>query len=260
MRYLFDPDVVHACALAGLGKSKPAMFDAVADALDASYPGRVDRTQPWIFSIAGGAMIQMKIYYASLLEYLMIWGTPIGSEGHSGRHAVAFWDTVIDGETWYYAEGQFEKRVYRPGDRIFVNRNQARGMNFTDGVWAVEYARGPLPLSLPFGLADELLSTLDFATAGQTLGVYLSLLGHHWRQPAAGGSPPALVGKAVGAVLRSAGDAVTRWLRPAEPSDAIPSGATGTSPGSRSTPGPRLSVAGGTAVSRKPPDDSIVRG
>jgi C-8 sterol isomerase len=98
MEYLFDPDAVHECALTGLGKPKPAMFDVIADALEARYPGRIDRTQPWIFSNAGGAMIQMKLYYASIFEYLMIWGTPIGSEGHSGRHAVGFWDTVVDGE------------------------------------------------------------------------------------------------------------------------------------------------------------------
>jgi ERG2 and Sigma1 receptor like protein len=257
MRFLFDPDVVHACALAGLGKPKPVMFDAVADALEASYPGRIDRSQPWIYSIAGGAMIQMKIHYASIFEYLMIWGTPIGSEGHSGRHAVAFWDTVLDGEAWYYAEGQFEKRVHRPGDRIFVGRNQARGMRFTDGLWAVEYARGPLPLSLPFGLADEILSTLDFATAGQTLGVYLSLLGHHWRQPDADGSSPSVAARAAGALLRSAGDAVTRLLRPAEPSDVIPPGATGPTPAPST--GPRLTVAGGTAASRPQPEGSSHR-
>jgi hypothetical protein len=30
----------------------------------------------------------MKLYYASLNEYIMIWGTPIGSEGHSGSSAM----------------------------------------------------------------------------------------------------------------------------------------------------------------------------
>ncbi len=51
-------------------------------------------------------MIQMKLYDASLSEYIMIGGTPIGSEGHSGRHAVGFWDTVIDGEMWHYGARQ----------------------------------------------------------------------------------------------------------------------------------------------------------
>ena len=145
-KYLFDPDVVHECAMQCLGKPKPEMFDVFAQALAARHPNILDFSQPWIYSIAGGAMIQMKLYYASLNEYIMIWGTPIGSEGHSGRHFAGFWDTVIDGETWYYGEGQFEKSVYLPGDRIYVGPGQARAMNFTNGVWAVEYARGLLPL------------------------------------------------------------------------------------------------------------------
>ena len=131
MKYVFDPDVVHKCGLAGLGLKKPEMFDAVAKALETRYPGHIDFTQPWIYSIAGGAMIQMKLYFASVMEYIMIWGTPIGSEGHSGRHHVGFWDTVLDGEAWYYGEGEFERTVYKPGDRIWVGPRQSRGMNFT---------------------------------------------------------------------------------------------------------------------------------
>src|SRR5208283_4178739 len=183
-RYIFDPEVIDECAMACLGHRKPEMFDVFARAVEESYPGHIDNSQPWIYSIAGGAMIQMKLYFASLHEYVMIWGTPIGSEGHSGRHRVAFWDTVIDGETWYFAEGQFEKRIYCPGDRIFVGKGQACGMNFTDGVWAVEYARGPLLLSMPFGLADELFSALDLSTAVQTLSMYTSLIGRHWANKA----------------------------------------------------------------------------
>lgn len=250
MDYLFDPDVIHECALAGIGKPKPAMFDAIADAMEARYPGRIDRSQPWLYSIAGGAMIQMKLYYASVFEYLMIWGTPIGSEGHSGRHAVGFWDTVIDGETWYYAEGQFEKRVYRPGDRIWVGPGQARAMNFTDGVWAVEYARGPLPLSVPFGLADEILSTLDFATAGLTLGIYTSLIARHWSLPLPDGRPSPLPRRALAALLGTIGPAVTRLCQPAPPSDEIPRGdGRGTARASLPTPMSRQPPARARAAS-----------
>src|SRR5262245_60938708 len=223
MALIFDPDVVHKCAMAALDKPKPAMFDAFAQAMEEEYPGRLDFDQPWIFSNAGGAMIQMKLYYASIFEYIMIWGTPIGSEGHSGRHAVGFWDTVIDGEMWYYAEGQFEKRVYRPGDVVYVGPNQARAMNFTTGVWATEYARGPLPLSIPFGLGDELLSTLDFATAAQTLAQYTALVGRDWQQPGTNGRGPSLLGSTVGGLLEKAGQLGTWLLRPPEPDDTIPS-------------------------------------
>jgi hypothetical protein len=224
IQYIFDPEVIHECALKGLGKPKPDMFEAIADAFEDSYPGHIDLAQPWIYSIAGGAMIQMKLYFASIFEYLMIWGTPIGSEGHSGRHKVGFWDTVIDGETWYYAEGQFEKRIYKPGDRIYVGPGQARGMNFTNGVWAVEYARGPLPLSMPFGLADEFLSTLDFATAGQTLGIYMDLVARHWRnKDAPGDSAIKAIKKIAGKIPGYLGPLITGLCTPAPPNDEIPS-------------------------------------
>lgn len=226
MAFVFDPDVVHKCAMASLGRPKPEMFDVFAAAMEEAYPGRLDLSHPWIFSNAGGAMIQMKLYYASIFEYIMIWGTPIGSEGHSGRHAVGFWDTVIDGEMWYYGEGQFDKRVYTPGDRVYVGPNQARAMNFTTGVWAVEYARGPLPLSIPFGVADELVSTLDFATAAQTLAQYTALVGRHWSLPhAEGGAPSFLRGK-VGGLLETTGKLASWFLRPPDPDDTIPSPGT----------------------------------
>jgi C-8 sterol isomerase len=212
--YIFDPDVVHECAMRSIGKPKPAMFDAFADAMEVHYPGVLDRTQPWLYSIAGGAMIQMKLYYASIHEYIMIWGTPIGSEGHSGRHRVGFWDTVIDGECWYFAEGEFEKRIYKPGDRIYVGPGQACGMNFTNGVWAVEYERGPLPTSIPFGLADELLSCIDVQTAAQTLSLYTDLCCQHFGRTL--GDTPA-VGPAIKlgtSLVSGAARAVTEWLKP----------------------------------------------
>jgi C-8 sterol isomerase len=215
--FVFDPDVVHECAMQSLGKPKPAMFDAFADAMEEKYPGVLDRGQPWIYSIAGGAMIQMKLYFASIYEYIMIWGTPIGSEGHSGRHRVGFWDTVIDGETWYYAEGEFEKRIYRPGDRIYVGPGQTCGMNFTDGVWAVEYARGPLPTSFPFGLADVLVSTLDVKTAVQTLTLYTDLVSQHFGRTL--GATPGLgpVARVLTGAVAGAARKVTHWLEAPAP-------------------------------------------
>ena len=42
MAHVFDPDIVHECSLASLGKPKPMMFDAFADfytRLAADYEG-----------------------------------------------------------------------------------------------------------------------------------------------------------------------------------------------------------------------------
>jgi hypothetical protein len=212
---IFDPDVVHQCAMKCLGHSKPKMFDVFGDAMESAYPGVLDHGQPWLYSIAGGAMIQMKLYYASISEYIMIWGTPIGSEGHSGRHMAGFWDTVIDGETWYYGEGQFEKSVYKPGDRIYVGPGQARAMNFTDGVWAVEYARGFIPYSMPFGVMDELLSCNDWVTAVQTLSLYTDLVSQAVKQRHRRLEKPL-------ALVSGVARALTERLRPPPEVPAIP--------------------------------------
>ena len=205
--YVFSPKVVDECAKQAIGLPKPAMFDAFAKALDAQYPGVLDMTQPWIYSIAGGAMIQMKLYYASPTEYIMIWGTPIGSEGHSGRHFAGFWDTVIDGEMHYFAEGEFTQHVYKPGDFVYVGPGQARAMNFTDGVWAVEYCRGFIPASIPFGVASEIFVCWDFLTAAQTITLYTDLM-----MQSVGRKVPALR-KFTGVIGALAGRA-TRALQP----------------------------------------------
>jgi hypothetical protein len=225
MQYVFDPEVVHECTLRALGKPKPEMFDVFADAMAEHYPSHIQRDLPWLYSNAGGAMIQMKLYFISLMEYIMIWGTPIGSEGHSGRHAVGFWDTVLDGEMWYYAEGVFERKEFKPGDRVYVGPGDAVGMNFTNGVWAVEYMRGPLPLSLPFGLADALFSTVDALTAGQTLAVYAAGLGRHWRNPNAPGSPLLKPLKRLAGLVPSlVGPPLTKLLTPRHWDNTIPRG------------------------------------
>jgi hypothetical protein len=77
---------------------------------------------------------------------------------------------------WYYGEGEFEKKIYKPGDRVYVGPGQSRAMNFTDGVWAVEYARGFLPASMPFGTVSEYFICFDLIAATQTWSLYTDLV------------------------------------------------------------------------------------
>ena len=174
--YVFDPQVLHEISLKHLGLPLDEKFAALIAGLSERYPGEIDASKPWIFNNAGGVMLEMKLLHASATEYVMIWGTPIGSEGHTGRHLAEFYDTVLDGEAWYYQEGQFTRDVYTPGDHIFVGKGQSAGMHYPDHVWMLEYARGVLPSLLPFGMADGLLSTMDFKTVAQTVFIYFSLL------------------------------------------------------------------------------------
>jgi C-8 sterol isomerase len=79
---------------------------------------------------------------------------------------------LLDGEMWYYAAGQTEKTVYRPGDTIYLGKGEAKCYRIVDHAWILEYARGPIPTMLPFGLADSLFSTLDYKTVFRTFRIY----------------------------------------------------------------------------------------
>lgn len=176
-KYVFDPVVIHEISKKHLSDQPlEQMFANIAAELAEHYPGAIDTSQPWVYNNAGGVMLQMKLYHASLTEYIMIWGTPIGSEGHTGRHLAEFYDTVLDGEAWYYTEGQLTRDEYKPGDHVFVGKGESAGMHYPDHVWMIEYARGSMLALFPFGLADGIFSTLDYKTIIQTLIIYFTLL------------------------------------------------------------------------------------
>ena len=90
MAHVFDPKVLAEIAKLGIGLPHEKMFQVVADELHRRYP---EHTQPkitWIFNNAGGAMGQMALLHASITEYILLYGTAIGTEGpprgrwHSG--------------------------------------------------------------------------------------------------------------------------------------------------------------------------------
>lgn len=173
MPYIFDPVHLQAAARTGIGLPHPQMFDAITQALELRYPGRIAPETEWLFNNAGGAMGMMNILYASLTEYLMFFGSPIGTGGHSGRyHFVEDFAMVIDGEFWYAIEGRTQREVYRPGGVCHLRKGEARSYRIPENGWILEYARGYIPTMLPFGFAEVITSTLDWRLALRTLKVY----------------------------------------------------------------------------------------
>ena len=174
MGFAFDPQILGRCAAAGVGKgSKEEAFDAVTEALARAYPDHIyTGPRDWVMNNAGGAMGQMTFLHASITEYIIIFGSPIGTEGHSGRYATEVYDWVFDGEMWCYLEGETERTVYGPGSTAYLGDGQVKGYRIPDYAWMLEYSRGPIPSMLPFGLADTLLSTLDLRTLGRTVAGY----------------------------------------------------------------------------------------
>ncbi|KAL1741943.1 ERG2/sigma1 receptor-like protein [Schizophyllum fasciatum] len=173
--YVFDPEGLHQVAQAAVAASPgdmPAIVDHIYANLSATYPESQIRLNPdnteWMFNNAGGAMGAMYIIHASITEYLIIFGTPLGTEGHSGVHTADDYFNILVGEQWAFPAGAYEKEVYKAGDVNYMPRGTVKQYKMHEGCFALEYARGWIPPMLPFGYADTFFSTLDFGTLWKT--------------------------------------------------------------------------------------------
>lgn len=182
-RWVFDPETLQAVAARGIAKGKSAceaagpahaanvstfIINAVVAEVAAEYPKYVSLNGRWFFNNAGGAMGSMVVLHASFSEYLIIFGTAVGTEGHTGRFLADDYFTILHGEQWAAAAGTHQKEVFRAGDQHHLPRYQAKQYRMPDECWALEYARGNIVSMLPFGLADCLTSTLDFVSYAET--------------------------------------------------------------------------------------------
>eukprot|EP01100_Stratorugosa_tubuloviscum_P011158 TRINITY_DN492_c3_g1_i1.p1 TRINITY_DN492_c3_g1~~TRINITY_DN492_c3_g1_i1.p1 ORF type:complete len:188 (+),score=60.72 TRINITY_DN492_c3_g1_i1:50-613(+) len=177
MGYIFDPQTLQEIAIEAIKSSSSTeeIITRVEQSLATRYPGHINVNRQWIFNNAGGAMGSMIILHASITEYVIIFGTPIGTEGHTGRFLVDDYFTILAGEQWSFGEGDLERQVFKPGDQHHLRRGDAKAYKIPEYCWALEYARGWIPLMLPFGLADTLFSTLDFRNLLRTLWLYAKL-------------------------------------------------------------------------------------
>ena len=172
MGAIFDPRVLQRIVQDTIGPPMDQLTPKLVERLAREYPGHIRPSSRWFFNNAGGAMGAMCILHASLSEYLIIFGTPIGTEGHTGRFMADDWFIILEGEQWAYDPGDFSRKVYRPGDMHHLPRGTARGYRIPEHCWALEYARGMIPQMLPFGLADTFTSTLDLRTLGRLVVDY----------------------------------------------------------------------------------------
>lgn len=170
---MFDPERLHEISKLGVGLPFDEMSAAVIDGLDRAYPGYIETRQDWMFNLAAGATGMMTVLHGSLSEYVILFGSPIGTEAFSGRYRLDIWDWVIAGEMWTYTEETYAtKTITRPGEGAMLRKGQAKGYRISDGTWMLEYGRGLVPTALPIGLGDAIISAQDVVTVWKTVRNY----------------------------------------------------------------------------------------
>ncbi|KAH8700524.1 putative C-8 sterol isomerase (Erg-1) [Talaromyces proteolyticus] len=170
--YVFDTDHLHDLskrAIATHGNDTRAVVGYIVGELDQKLGGKhLNLDEEWVFNNAGGAMGAMYIIHASITEYLIIFGTAIGTEGHSGRHTADDYFHILQGTQLAYVPGEYEPEVYPQGSVHHLRRGDVKQYKMAESCFALEYARGWIPPMLGFGYADTFTSTLDFPTLWAT--------------------------------------------------------------------------------------------
>lgn len=170
---LFDPKVIERVIRENQGGPVDEVMNNIRAGLAAEYPGYILEDEEWILSVAGGVRGQICLLHASITEYILFFGTPIGTEGFSGRFPVDDWFWMFQGEQHCYDPGEHTKRVFTPESEVnFLKRGHGFFLKFTEGAYGVEYVRGFVPGMLPFGLADAFTSTLDATSIIDTFKIY----------------------------------------------------------------------------------------
>jgi ERG2 and Sigma1 receptor like protein len=172
MAYIFDPQALRKVCADRLGLPPREAISAITQELARMYPGHIETREDWFFNIAGGATGIMTVLHGSLSEYLIWFGTPVGTEGFSGRYHLDIYDVALSGQFWVYDEDDpLQRKVYLPGELAHLRRRRVKGFRISEDCWVLEYGRGPVPTCLAMGLSGAVLS-LDGGIIWKTIRNY----------------------------------------------------------------------------------------
>lgn len=182
MAYRIDPDVLHAVAKQVVGERLEGgeLIDRAIELLADAYPDHIDPTPGrWVGSKAGGILGKVRFLYFSPREYIVIFGSPTGTQGFSGRYKRVQIDKfLIAGriDSYDVESDDTSPMTLLPGEHTRVEKGHARGMTIHPGSWHIEYGRGAVVTTLPFAMVDTLLMSLEFESVRRSTVEFARLL------------------------------------------------------------------------------------
>lgn len=168
MTYRIDPDALAGVAqeIVGLQLPDEELIQRTVEALSVAYPDLIDRVPGrWVGSKAGGILGKVRMLYFTPREYVVIFGSPTGTQGFSGRYKrVDIHKFLLAGQIDSYdlESDDTSSMTLRPGEHTHMAKGHARGITIHPGSWHIEYGRGATFTTLPFAMIDTLLLSLEF--------------------------------------------------------------------------------------------------
>ena len=148
--YIFDPvKFQEICkeSISLYGDDSPnynrtLLFEDVTKRLQAEYGKHISpiHWDEWVPNNAGNAMGAMVLLHASFSEYVILFGTPVGTEGHTGVHMADDYFTILSGEQTFFYPGHVEKLSFKPGDQNWMKRGTMA--QYALNGFALELAQG----------------------------------------------------------------------------------------------------------------------
>ena len=189
MSHRFDPDVLQQVVehVAGLQLDSRDLISRTVELLAGEYPDLIDPTPGrWVGSKAGGVLGKVRFLYFSTREYLVIFGSPTGTQGFSGRYKhVDIHKFLLTGQIDSYdleSEDIEPLPALLPGGHTCLQRGHARGLTIHPGSWHLEYGRGAVVTTLPFAMVDTLAVSLEFESVRCSTIEFSRLIGRRRRR------------------------------------------------------------------------------
>src|SRR6476620_8049708 len=182
MQYRIDPEVLATIAEDVVGQSLAGgeLISRTTRLLAQAYPDLIDATPGrWVGSKAGGILGKVRFLYFSPREYVVLFGSPTGTQGFSGRYKhVEIHKFLIAGQIDSYEleSDDTTAMTLLPGERTCLEKGHARGLTIHPGSWHIEYGRGAVATTLPFAMVDTLLVSLELESVRRSAVEFTELI------------------------------------------------------------------------------------